>query len=257
MISAVLINYNEAPLLRRCLSSIKDLVSEIVVVDLGSTDDSAAVFKDFNVKVFTHSWVPYADPIRNFAISKAREEWILMLDPDERLPESLIKRLNMFISSDESKKYKAVNIPFKNIFFGKWISHTNFWPDKHLRFFKKGFLVWEDQVHKYPKVDGDILEVPPNEQFAVIHESYKTWGEFIQKQKKYALSEARNRKKMGESFSLFRLLWLPLRELLARFIKHKGYLDGMNGVFLVTILMWYHILVEWYLLMGVKNETAK
>jgi glycosyltransferase involved in cell wall biosynthesis len=257
MISAVLINYNEAKLLRRCLESIKDFVSEIVVVDLGSTDESQQVFKEFDVKVFTHSWVPYADPIRNFAISKAREDWVLMLDPDERLSEDLIKRLKTFISSDESKKFTAVNIPFKNIFFGKWISHTNFWPDKHVRFFKKGYLVWEDQVHKYPKVDGLILELPADEKVSVIHDSYQAWGEFISKQKKYALSEARNRRKEGETFSLFRLVWLPLREFLARFIKHKGYLDGINGAFLVIILMWYHILVEWYLVQGVNNEASK
>lgn len=257
MISAVLINYNEAHVLRRCLKSIKNFVSEIVVIDLGSTDESHQVFREFGVKVFTHSWVPYADPIRNFAISKAKGDWILMLDPDEQLSESLIKRLQLFLLSEESKNNVAVNIPFKNIFFGKWISHTNFWPDKHLRLFKKGFLVWEDQVHKYPRVDGSILELPDQEQYAVIHESYHTWSEFIIKQKKYALSEAKNRKKEGETFSLFRLVWLPLREFLARFIKHKGYLDGINGAFLVIILMWYHILVEWYLVQGVKNEASK
>lgn len=253
MISAVLINFNEAALLRRCLSSIKDFVSEIVVIDLGSTDDSQKVFREFGVKALTHSWVPYADPIRNFAIGKARGDWILMLDPDEQLSESLIKRLQLFLSSEESKRYVAVNIPFKNIFFGKWISHTNFWPDKHLRFFKKGSLFWEDQVHKYPQVDGAILELPAQEQYAVIHQSYQTWTEFILKQKKYALSEAKNRKKSGEVFSLFRLSWLPLREFLARFIRHQGYLDGINGLFIVLVLMWYHVQVEWYLFQGEKK----
>lgn len=255
MITAVLINFNEATVLRRCLNSIKDLVSEIVVVDLGSTDESSEVFKEFKAKVFQHDWVPYADPIRNFAISKANHPWILMLDPDEKVSSGLKERLQKFIETDESKNFVAINIPFKNIFFGRWIAYTNFWPDKHLRFFKKGFLKWQDQVHTYPKVNGRILDLEPDEKIAVIHESYKTWNQFIFKQIKYAKSEAKYRKKMGENFSVLRFIWLPVREFLARFIKHQGYLDGINGVFLVCVLMWYHLLVEWYLLTGVKDEN--
>jgi len=257
MISAVLISYNEGKLLKRCLESIKEFVSEIVVVDLGSTDDSAEVFKQYNVKVVNHSWVPYADPIRNFAIDQAKNDWILMLDPDEQVPSSLKQRLTDLLDSEESKKYTAVNIPFKNIFFDKWIAHTNFWPDKHLRFFKKGSLEWQDRVHLYPKVEGDILQLPAQEQFAVIHQSYKTWGEFVKKQTKYANSEATHRKEVGESFSIYRLTWLPLREFLARFIKHQGYLDGINGVFIVATLMWYHVLVEWFLLTGINKDEIR
>lgn len=257
MISAVLINYNEAKVLRRCLDSLKDFVFEIVIVDLGSIDDSQQIFDDFKVKVYSHDWVPYADPIRNFAISKAKGDWILMLDPDEQLSEGLKKRLNQFIHSNESKQFVAVNIPFKNIFFNKWISHTNFWPDKHVRFFKKGYLKWQDQVHTYPEVNGQILELPAVENLSIIHQSYKTWTQFVQKQVKYAKSEADNRQKKGEGFSLFRLIWLPVREFLARFIKHQGYLDGWNGLFLVSVLMCYHIWVEWYLLRGIKHESIK
>lgn len=255
MISAVLINYNEAPYLRRCLESIKAFVSEIVVIDLGSTDDSKVVFKQFKVKVFHHDWVPYADPIRNFAISKAKGDWVLMLDPDEQVPKSLIYYLTNFLSSENSNQYSVLNIPFKNIFFDKWISHTNFWPDKHIRMFKNGKLEWNSQVHSYPKVEGKILELPVKEELAIVHESYKSWGGFYKKQVKYAKIEAKNRNDSGDGFSLWRLLWLPIREFLARFIKHQGYLDGINGLFLVLVLMWYHILVEWYLLMGIYNET--
>jgi hypothetical protein len=121
-------------------------------------------------------------------------------------------------------------------------------------FFRKGMVVWQDQVHLYPQVEGEVLELPAKEDLAIVHKSYQSWQAFISKQRKYAKSEARNRKKTGEDFSIFRLVWLPLREFLARYIKHEGYLDGINGLFLVIILMWYHILVEWYLLIGISDE---
>lgn len=246
MISAVLITFNEENVLKRCLESIKDFVSEIIIVDLGSKDGSLAVAKEYKAKIFNHPWVPYADPVRNFALEKVTGQWVLMLDPDEVVPKTLQDKLQGLIKSQEP--FAAVNIPFKNIFFGKWISHTNFWPDKHLRFFKAGTVKWQDQVHSYPKVIGKVLELPAEEKYAVLHNSYKSWSEFYKKQKKYALSEAKNRKLAGEGFSIKRLIWLPLREFLARFIKHRGFLDGINGLFLVLVLMWYRVLVEWYLI---------
>lgn len=257
MISVVLINFNEATLLNRCLNSIKKFASEIVVIDLGSTDHSKDVYKEFNVKVVKHDWVPYADPIRNFAINQAKGEWILMLDPDEQVPLSLQNKLQEIINISKQKNVTVVNIPFKNIFFGSWISHTNFWPDKHLRFFKKGAVEWLDRVHAYPVINkGNFVDLPAKVEYAVIHESYKTKMQFIRKQTKYAKIESKNRRESGESFSLKRLIWLPIREFLARFIKHKGYLDGINGIFIVLVLMFYHIQVEWYLLFGDKNEIS-
>jgi glycosyltransferase involved in cell wall biosynthesis len=246
MISAVIISCNEAKELERCLKSIERFVDEIVIVDLHSNDGSEEVFKKFNVKVYPHERVPYADPIRNWAIEKAKSEWVLMLDPDEEVPETLIDRLHQILK-EEPNKYSAVNIPFKNIFWGHWIAHTNFWPDKHLRIFKKGKLSWQDRVHSYPKVEGQILELPADPKLAIIHYGYNKRLDFFRKQMRYAMIEANNRYKSGAKFSVSRLVWLPVRECLARFIKHQGYKDGIDGLYLVLCLMWYRVMVEVYL----------
>lgn len=244
MVSAVIITCNEANELKRCLKSISEFVGEIVIVDLYSNDGSEKVFEEFGAKVFKHQKVEYADPIRNWAIEKAQGEWILMLDPDEELPKSLIDRLKLFLDSKEQAKYVAINIPFKNIFWGHFISHTNFWPDKHLRFFKKNNLKWQNRVHSYPKVEGEVLELDAKVDLAIRHFGYQKRIEFIKKQLKYAIIEARNRKDSGEGFSLYRFIYFPIREFLARFIKHQGYLDGFDGLYLVLCLMIYRMMVE-------------
>ncbi len=244
MISVVIVTFNEADKLIRCLKSIKDFVQEIVVVDIGSTDSTEEVLKKFNARVFKHRWVPYADPIRNFALSKASGDWVLMLDPDEVVPVKLKRYLKDFTKIAKDQDLVAINIPFKNVFFGQWIAHTNFWPDKHIRFFKKGRVVWQSQVHSYPQVSGQIWEAPNDSDLAIVHLGYETYQQFIIKQRKYALAAAQNIVSSGGGFSFLNLIWMPTREFLARFIKHQGYKDGKHGVFLVGVLMWYHLLIQ-------------
>ena len=134
MISTVIITYHEDEKLEKCLMSIEDFADEIVIVDLAPEESTHQLAKKFKAKYYTHEFSSYVEPVRNFAISKATGKWILILDPDETVNVALKDELKKVVKSDE---FNAINIPRKNIFFGKWIAHTNFWPDRHIRFLKK------------------------------------------------------------------------------------------------------------------------
>lgn len=240
MISVVVVNFNEGKKLKGCLKSIEDFADEIVVVDLGSTDDSEEVAKRFKAKFLKHDFVPYVELVRNFAVSQALGNWILVLDPDEAVSDSLKNRLKQVTSLTD---YVAVNIPRKNIFFGKWIAHTNWWPDKHVRFFKKGKVSWSNKIHLYPEVDGNVLELESKEELAVIHYGYDNVRQFIERQNRYSNIEAKNRFDLGERFSWALFLWWPKREFLVRFIRHMGFLDGFHGLSLTFLMMIYKLIV--------------
>lgn len=245
MISTVIVTLNETEKLVRCLESIINFSDEIVIIDLGSTDGLENKLKKYKVSVFQHKKVPYVELVRNFAISKASGEWILILDPDEQVSESLKDELIKIAREDN---FTAVNIPRKNIFFNQWIKHTNFWPDRQTRFFKKGYVEWTTTIHSYPKVKGELLNLPALEALAIIHLGYDNHVQFIKRQIRYSSVEAENRYRNGEGFSFINLIWLPLREFLIRFVKHKGFLDGLNGLFLVFTLMFFKIITELKLL---------
>ena len=84
-ISAILITKNESLNLRDCLISIQDLVSEIIIVDSQSTDDTIEIAKEFGAKIFiTDDWPGFGIQ-KNRALDKASNEWILSIDADERL----------------------------------------------------------------------------------------------------------------------------------------------------------------------------
>ncbi len=238
MISVILTQYNEARKLERCLKSIKDFAAEIVVVDLGSTDKSLVVCEKYGAKVYKHKFVPYVEKVRNYAISKATGDWFLVLDPDEAISDELKSELKHIAFQD---KFAAVNIPRKNIFFGKWIAHTNWWPDRHIRFFKKGKVKWSNRIHSYPEVEGRIFDLAAKEDLAILHFGYESVMEFMDRQNRYSTIEAENFYSTGIKFSFGFLFWKPAREFLVRFVKHAGFLDGFYGFALTTLMMIYQL----------------
>jgi|WetSurMetagenome_2_1015567.scaffolds.fasta_scaffold02216_9 glycosyltransferase involved in cell wall biosynthesis len=80
----------------RCLSSVKDVVDEIVIVDTGSSDKTIEIAESFGAKIFHFDWVDDFSSARNFALSKCTGDWILYLDADEELNPDYIEEINNF-----------------------------------------------------------------------------------------------------------------------------------------------------------------
>jgi len=85
MISVCIIVKNEEKLIEKCLKHLLPLEYEIVVVDTGSTDNTKAVAAKYTDMVFDYEWQQDFAAARNFAISKATNDYILMIDSDEIL----------------------------------------------------------------------------------------------------------------------------------------------------------------------------
>ena len=86
-ISLCMIVKNEADILRRCLTSVADLMDEIIIVDTGSTDHTKEVAAEFTDKIYDYVWENDFAAARNFAFSKAEMEYIYSADADEVLDE--------------------------------------------------------------------------------------------------------------------------------------------------------------------------
>lgn len=244
MISAAIVSYNEAKKLKRCLESIKGFADEIIIVDLGSTDHTKEVLSKFNVRVIDHKHVTHVELVRNFSISQCSGDWILVLDPDEKLD----KWLKYFLLNYSKKYTKGVlNIPRKNIFFGEWIKHTNFWPDYQIRFFSRGTVKWKKILHSYPSTTIPAFKLPLDEKYAIRHITYPTFKSFLKKQERYSSIRAQEKYNAGENFSVGSLIYASTREFLSRYIKHRGFMDKKNGILLMTGLIYYFWTVEWKL----------
>lgn len=226
-ISVVINTFNEEKRLPRCLASVKGFANEIVVVDMMSTDSTRDIAKKFGARVFKHKKLSFVEPARNFAISKARHEWIMLLDSDEELSESL----KLFLKK-ETKKPQAdyYRLPRKNIIFGKWIKHTGWWPDYNIRFFRKGTVSWNQVIHSIPMTTGTGIDLPINQDFAIKHKEYSSIEEYLLRMNRYTTVQSRELNRKGIKFNWTMFITKPLSEFLRRYFAEEGFKDGVHGL---------------------------
>ena len=105
MITLSMIVKNEGKYLRDCLTSVSDIVDDIVIVDTGSTDNTIDIAREFGARIFHFPWINDFAAARNFALDQTDKGWILYLDADERLSPSSVKELKKITSSYPSKAY--------------------------------------------------------------------------------------------------------------------------------------------------------
>lgn len=232
-ISAVVNTWNEEENLPRCLGSVKDWVDEIVVMDMKSTDRTQEIAKSYGAKVFTTRYTGYVEPARNLAVGQASGDWILILDADEQIPESLAKKLKKISSSKKSADF--YRLPRKNIIFGKWIKHSRWWPDYNVRFFKKGKVSWSEIIHSVPETRGQGIDLRPTEQNAILHHNYDSIEQYLERSNRYTSLQAKLLIKEGYKFSWQDLIRKPTEEFLSRYFSGEGYRDGVHGLALALL----------------------
>ncbi len=110
-LSLCMIVKNEEKHLTRCLSSVKDVVNEIVIVDTGSTDKTIEIAELFGAKVFNFEWVNDFSAARNYSLSKCNGDWVLYLDADEELSKNSVDEL----LNKVNEKATAINCTVKSL----------------------------------------------------------------------------------------------------------------------------------------------
>lgn len=224
-ISVVINTRNEEQNLPRVLESVKNFADEIVVVDMESTDKTVEIAKKVGAYVYSHKPTGYVEPARNYAIKKAKGDWILILDADEEITGDLAKKLKEIVFDKTFADY--YRLPRKNIIFGKWIKHACWWPDYNIRFFKKGKVVWSEIIHSVPETYGKGIDFPVEETYAIVHHNYNSLEQYITRMNLYTTQQA---KLIGGPFSWTDLIKKPVGEFLSRYFRGEGYKDGLHGL---------------------------
>ncbi|MCR4305701.1 MAG: glycosyltransferase family 2 protein [Candidatus Daviesbacteria bacterium] len=239
-ISVVINSLNEEAHINRALESV-NWADEIIVCDMYSGDKTAAVAKAHGAKVFLHKREEYVEPARNFAISKASYEWILILDPDEEIPEDLAKKLQEIAGS--MKQINYVRLPRKNMIFNHFMQASMWWPDYNIRFFKKDQVKWTDKIHQAPEAVGEGIDLPADEKLAIIHHHYNSLLQFLERMIRYTKIQAEELVKEGYKFNWKDLIKKPVGEFLSRFFANRGFEDGLHGLALSLLQAFSFVIV--------------
>ncbi len=227
MLSVVITAWNEAENLPRVVKSVMDLADEIVVIDTGSTDDTVAVANKLGCHVYHHKNTGIVEPVRNFSISKAKGDWVLLLDADEEVSSSLAKAISQAIETDSADYYR---LPRKNIIFGKWIKSSHWWPDYVYRLFKKGFIVWGQAIHSVPVTRGRGADFPPDSDHALVHHHYSSVFQYVDRINRYTDHQLQLLIDQPVKFTWPMLLTKPGEEFIRQFFARHGYKDGVHGL---------------------------
>ncbi|MBI4656307.1 MAG: glycosyltransferase family 2 protein [Elusimicrobia bacterium] len=220
-LSAVIITKNEEKNIAACIKSVS-FADEIVVVDSRSTDKTVQIVESLDAKIFIEDWKGYG-PQKNSAISKCRNQWVLVLDADERIPPETQEEIAETLKHPAADAY---SFPRKNLLRDKWIKHAGFWPDRVIRLVKKNQGFFSEGVHEKWVARDTLKELKK----PIEHLSFSGYSDMLHKLNSYSSSIAAELKHKGKTSNGFTAVFHGLGMFFKIYVLKSGFLEGLDGL---------------------------
>jgi len=237
-LSVVIIAKNEQTRIADCLASVAGWADDIVVLDDESVDNTRAIAADFTDKIFIRH-MELEGKHRNFGASKVKNDWVLLLDCDERLTDDLKLEIAAALK-DGDPKIAAYWAPQIN-YIGDVQLNNGGWSNPHIRLYNKTYVKWSeadyDVIHPGLKFSEGYRG--GNMKGKTIHYSFRNVEDFIKKINRYSTLEAYKWYVDGRKMSMGKAVWRTVDRVWRRFITKKGYKDGYYG-FVAAVLSGFH-----------------
>jgi glycosyltransferase involved in cell wall biosynthesis len=267
-ITAIILTLNEEKNLSECILSIKDYVSQIIIVDSFSSDKTEQIANKHQADFVQNKWVNYSQQFQwGLDNANIENEWVLRIDADERWTEVGFNLLSKELCKED---INGVFVKIKIFFMDRWISHGTIYPNYFLRVFRKSSGKIEQRwMDEHIQVEGatthseiDVIEYN--------HDRQADIGGWTDKHNSYAIREAiehillkeesnkidgiadlqggktaKKRWFKEEIYGNAPLLWRAFLYFGYRYILKLGFLDGKEGfIFHFLQGFWYRFLVD-------------
>lgn len=250
-ISGCIISYNEEAKIEDCLKSLKDIVDEIVIIDSGSKDGTIKIAKKYTNRIYHKDFLGHVAQ-KNYCISKAKHEWILSLDCDERLSNKL-KRTIVKIKNSESN-YDAYKMPRRTFYVYQWLKHCWF-PDYKIRLFNRKKAKWQG-INPHDMVQPVKNSRIKRLQEEILHYSFDSISDHLKTIDFFTEIAANHLIERNKKATLFTALshswWIFIKIYFFKF----GFLDGLAG-FTVAKLSSYHVFTKYIKLIFKKRKKIE
>lgn len=245
----IIITFNEAAVIERCLGSLPSH-DELIVLDSGSTDGTQAICARFGAKLVQTDW-PGFGPQKNRALDLARGQWVLSVDADEHFDAKLREAVNACIkapcadeclasaqgsATEDAQALAPVGYAFRrrSSFAGDYMRFGDWRRDQVLRLFRRKLGRFSElAVHESVQLIGKVETLPG----FLLHESIRDWQHAMHKARFYAelsVDRMRARGPVGPVRGVFHASWTFIRG----FVLRLGCLDGYNGFRLALANAW-------------------
>jgi glycosyltransferase involved in cell wall biosynthesis len=239
-VSVCIVARNEADRLEPCLESVV-WADQIVLLDLESADDTAGVATRFGAEIVSHEPIPVVEPLRNVVASHAQHDWVLALDPDERVSDELARRL-ADVAAESS--FDVVEIPIMNFDLGYPATHSALRHDHKPRMYRRSVVSWPEVPNALPSLDGlRVLRLDPRDELSIIHDRNRNVAEAVERIIRYAPAQAQSMIDAGEVFTAADMLRTLTGKSYRQFVHAESLRDGVPGLLRAVILVNFHFYV--------------
>ncbi len=234
-VSAVIITYNEARNIRRTLSQLY-WCDEIVIVDSFSTDNTLAICGEFGCSIYFKTFEGYGAQKR-FAVSKAKNDWVLCIDADEVLSDELIKEVRE--TSEKRPGYSGFMFPMNLVFLGREFRHGKESHRHFLRLFNRQAGSYNQAlVHEKLELQGKTGRLHGR----MLHYSYANLRQWNEKCERYSTLSASEAARKGKNKSIAAVLIALPYYFFRYYFLERNFLNGLEGFYWSVLNAQYHFL---------------
>jgi len=222
--SAVIIAKNEAYTIAKCILALKKITNDIIIVlDDRSDDQTESIALSQGAKVYKKPWEGYSIN-KNFGVEKAENDWIICVDADEVIDDTLAVNIKHLIPSTDS--VYLMNI---KTYLGDYpVRYCGWFPDWNIRLFNKNVMRWNDNyVHE--KLVSDVPLKSEKIQGQIDHFSFRDEAHMKIKYDYYARLRAEEWRKAQKSPPLIKKYFGPYFRFFRTYFLKLGILDGKAG----------------------------
>jgi len=226
-ITAIIPTLNEAKYIEDAIGTV-DFADEIIVIDSYSSDNTVEIAEKNNVRVIQRKFDNFSSQ-KKYAISMAENEWIYILDADERVPVKL--RREILKAMENPVEIVGFYIYRTFYFLGKKINYGGWQSDKVIRLFRKDKCEYNDNlVHETIDFQGKVTFLKNK----IDHYSYRSYDHYLNKLNHYASLQAKELYENRVAVNIFHLTLKPPFRFFVHYIIRRGFLDGFPGFVLAT-----------------------
>ena len=227
-LSIPVVTRNEERNLARCLASVADLASEIIVMDSGSTDGTRSVAEHHGARWVEQEWLGFRDQ-KNAVLRLCTQPWVLALDADEEVSPAMRQDIEAFFAEGPDKRWAGASFPRKVWFLGRWITHGDWYPDRKLRLARREGARWAGSPeHDFMEVGGAVLACRGD----LHHFSFPDMERYVSKINVFAGEYLKRQLAAGRRWSLLPTLTRPAWRFFRAYVLRRGFMDGFPGLWI-------------------------
>ena len=231
-ITATIITLDEERNIARAIESLR-CADEILIVDSGSVDRTVELAQNLGARVLEAGWRGYAGQ-KNLATDQAAHDWILSLDADETLSESL--EAEIWNLKKSGPAFDGYTMPRLARYLGRWIYHSGWYPDRKIRLYDRRKAKWVgDFVHESVAVQGRLGHLQGN----LLHFTCESLSEHVKTMDHYTTLAAQELVADKVKVPLTRLIVDPAWTFVSTYFLKAGFLDGPEGLTIAQMAAFY------------------